>query len=161
MPFKRYVEIGRVCLINFGEDYGKLVIISDIVDQNRVSYIHGQASTLCFRSFRLNRRTPCNAVHGPKTKGTEVNFLLYCQISLLEQTACIIPPATETLIFTHFEGDTQAPNCPSVCMCSLIRVSHQGLLQDTPSSQPPATHPHTRNDVAFLPLCICCDCHRP
>ncbi|MEW5300079.1 MAG: hypothetical protein WDW38_002915 [Sanguina aurantia] len=35
MPFKRYVEIGRVCLINFGEDYGKLVIISDIVDQNR------------------------------------------------------------------------------------------------------------------------------
>jgi hypothetical protein len=35
MPFKRYVEIGRVALINFGEDYGKLVVISDVVDQNR------------------------------------------------------------------------------------------------------------------------------
>lgn len=37
MPFKRYVEIGRVALVNFGEDYGKLVVISDVVDQNRVS----------------------------------------------------------------------------------------------------------------------------
>lgn len=37
MPFKRYVEIGRVALINFGEDYGKLVVITDVVDQNRVS----------------------------------------------------------------------------------------------------------------------------
>lgn len=37
MPFKRYVEIGRVALVTFGEDYGKLVVISDVVDQNRVS----------------------------------------------------------------------------------------------------------------------------
>lgn len=37
MPFKRYVEIGRVALVNFGEDYGKLVVITDVVDQNRVS----------------------------------------------------------------------------------------------------------------------------
>ncbi|WIA20050.1 hypothetical protein OEZ86_013705 [Tetradesmus obliquus] len=35
MPFKRYVEIGRVALVNFGEDYGKLVVITDVVDQNR------------------------------------------------------------------------------------------------------------------------------
>eukprot|EP00877_Chromochloris_zofingiensis_P013834 jgi/Chrzof1/8704/Cz03g21090.t1 len=35
MPFKRYVEIGRVAMVNFGEDYGKLVVISDVVDQNR------------------------------------------------------------------------------------------------------------------------------
>eukprot|EP00878_Enallax_costatus_P000324 GHUV01000398.1.p1 GENE.GHUV01000398.1~~GHUV01000398.1.p1 ORF type:complete len:133 (+),score=52.34 GHUV01000398.1:134-532(+) len=35
MPFKRYVEIGRVALVTFGEDYGKLVVISDVVDQNR------------------------------------------------------------------------------------------------------------------------------
>lgn len=37
MPFKRYVEIGRVALINFGEEAGKLVVISDVVDQNRAS----------------------------------------------------------------------------------------------------------------------------
>ena len=36
MPFKRYVEIGRVALINYGPDCGKLVVISDVVDQNRV-----------------------------------------------------------------------------------------------------------------------------
>ncbi|BDA44283.1 60S ribosomal protein L14 [Coccomyxa sp. Obi] len=35
MPFSRYVEIGRVALINYGEEYGKLVVISDVVDQNR------------------------------------------------------------------------------------------------------------------------------
>eukprot|EP00775_Hariotina_reticulata_P012181 gene12181-12318_t len=35
MPFKRYVEIGRVALVNFGEDYGKLFVITDVVDQNR------------------------------------------------------------------------------------------------------------------------------
>ena len=37
MPFRRYVEIGRIAVINYGEEYGKLVVISDVVDQNRVS----------------------------------------------------------------------------------------------------------------------------
>ncbi|KAJ7977216.1 60S ribosomal protein L14 [Quillaja saponaria] len=35
MPFKRYVEIGRVALVNYGKDYGRLVVIVDVVDQNR------------------------------------------------------------------------------------------------------------------------------
>ncbi|KAK9991783.1 hypothetical protein SO802_026768 [Lithocarpus litseifolius] len=35
LPFKRYVEIGRVALVNYGEDYGKLVVIVDVIDQNR------------------------------------------------------------------------------------------------------------------------------
>ncbi|KAK8694021.1 hypothetical protein V6N13_071585 [Hibiscus sabdariffa] len=35
MPFKRYVEIGRVALVNYGKDHGKLVVIVDVVDQNR------------------------------------------------------------------------------------------------------------------------------
>eukprot|EP00244_Chara_vulgaris_P004331 TRINITY_DN185_c0_g1_i1.p2 TRINITY_DN185_c0_g1~~TRINITY_DN185_c0_g1_i1.p2 ORF type:complete len:134 (-),score=29.26 TRINITY_DN185_c0_g1_i1:592-993(-) len=35
MPFRRFVEIGRICLVNYGEHYGKLVAIVDIVDQNR------------------------------------------------------------------------------------------------------------------------------
>jgi large subunit ribosomal protein L14e len=35
MGFKRFVEIGRVALVNYGEDYGKLVVIVDVVDQNR------------------------------------------------------------------------------------------------------------------------------
>jgi ribosomal protein L14E/L6E/L27E len=39
MPFQRYVEIGRVAMINYGDDYGKLVVISDVIDQNRVSIL--------------------------------------------------------------------------------------------------------------------------
>ncbi|KAI3782955.1 hypothetical protein L2E82_13016 [Cichorium intybus] len=35
MPFKRYVEIGRIALVNYGKDYGKLVVIVDVIDQNR------------------------------------------------------------------------------------------------------------------------------
>ncbi|CAN0885909.1 60S ribosomal protein L14-1 [Linum grandiflorum] len=35
MVFRRCVEIGRVALINYGKDYGKLVVIVDVVDQNR------------------------------------------------------------------------------------------------------------------------------
>ncbi|KAK3417288.1 hypothetical protein EUGRSUZ_H03028 [Eucalyptus grandis] len=31
----RYIEIGRVALINYGKDYGRLVVIVDVVDQNR------------------------------------------------------------------------------------------------------------------------------
>ena len=38
-PFKRYVEIGRVALVNYGKDYGKLVVIVDVIDQNRVCSI--------------------------------------------------------------------------------------------------------------------------
>ncbi|XP_020250851.1 heat shock cognate protein HSP 90-beta-like [Asparagus officinalis] len=35
MPFKRYVEIGRVVLVNYGKDYGRLVVIVNVLDQNR------------------------------------------------------------------------------------------------------------------------------
>jgi ribosomal protein L14E/L6E/L27E len=36
MPFKRYVEIGRVAMVNYGPETGTLVVITDVVDQNRV-----------------------------------------------------------------------------------------------------------------------------
>ena len=36
MPFSRLAEIGRVAIVNYGPETGKLVVISDIVDQNRV-----------------------------------------------------------------------------------------------------------------------------
>lgn len=36
MPFKRNAEVGRVAVVNYGAETGKLVVISDIVDQNRV-----------------------------------------------------------------------------------------------------------------------------
>lgn len=36
VSFKRYVEVGRVALVNKGEYKGKLITIVEIVDQNRV-----------------------------------------------------------------------------------------------------------------------------
>ncbi|XP_059431978.1 large ribosomal subunit protein eL14z-like [Corylus avellana] len=30
----RYVEIGRVALVNYGKEYGRLVVIVDVIDQN-------------------------------------------------------------------------------------------------------------------------------
>merc|ERR1712166_708257 len=35
MGFTRHVEMGRVVIINYGADAGKLGMISDIIDQNR------------------------------------------------------------------------------------------------------------------------------
>lgn len=37
--FKRYVEVGRVVLINQGESEGKLAVIVEIVDHNKVSIV--------------------------------------------------------------------------------------------------------------------------
>jgi large subunit ribosomal protein L14e len=37
MPFTRFVEVGRVALVNFGPDTGKLCTIIDIIDGKRVS----------------------------------------------------------------------------------------------------------------------------
>jgi len=34
--FKRFVEIGRVVLVNYGPDQGKLCVIVDVIDHNRV-----------------------------------------------------------------------------------------------------------------------------
>mmetsp|Transcript_58255 Transcript_58255/g.126580 ORF Transcript_58255/g.126580 Transcript_58255/m.126580 type:complete len:144 (+) Transcript_58255:52-483(+) len=36
MGFTRFVEVGRVALINYGPDLGKLCVIIEIVDQKRV-----------------------------------------------------------------------------------------------------------------------------
>lgn len=36
MTFTRFVEAGRVALVNYGENLNKLVIIVDILDQSRV-----------------------------------------------------------------------------------------------------------------------------
>mmetsp|Transcript_27324 Transcript_27324/g.76654 ORF Transcript_27324/g.76654 Transcript_27324/m.76654 type:complete len:135 (+) Transcript_27324:137-541(+) len=35
MVFKRYVEVGRIVLVNFGPEEGKLATIIDVVDQNK------------------------------------------------------------------------------------------------------------------------------
>ncbi|KAJ0092678.1 hypothetical protein Patl1_25627 [Pistacia atlantica] len=65
MPFKRYVEIGRVALVNYGKDYGRLVVIVDIIDQNRVSF--------CFL-FSLCVSTCPALVDAPDMVRSQMNF---------------------------------------------------------------------------------------
>ena len=36
MPYKQFVEVGRLALVNFGEHSGKLAVIVDILDDKRV-----------------------------------------------------------------------------------------------------------------------------
>jgi len=43
MVYKRFVEIGRVCVINYGPDSGKLCVLNDVIDQNR-AFVDGPAS---------------------------------------------------------------------------------------------------------------------
>ena len=38
MGYSRFVEVGRVAMINYGPDYGKLCVIMDVLDHNRVSW---------------------------------------------------------------------------------------------------------------------------
>ena len=38
-PFQRFVEIGRVAVIQQGECAGKIAAIVDVIDQNRVSIL--------------------------------------------------------------------------------------------------------------------------
>jgi ribosomal protein L14E/L6E/L27E len=58
--FTRFVEVGRVVLINYGPETGKLATVIDIVDSKRVSircsqkildfstsYIHSSSSSCC------------------------------------------------------------------------------------------------------------------
>uniref|UniRef100_A0A061S9L7 Large subunit ribosomal protein L14e n=1 Tax=Tetraselmis sp. GSL018 TaxID=582737 RepID=A0A061S9L7_9CHLO len=40
MPFTRNVEIGRLALVNYGPDYGKVVVISDVLDHHRALVDH-------------------------------------------------------------------------------------------------------------------------
>ncbi|EME28130.1 60S ribosomal protein L14 [Galdieria sulphuraria] len=70
MVFKRFVEVGRVVLVTYGEHRGKLGVIVDVVDQNRVLVDGPQTGlprhTINFKSLAL---TPFQVKiqHGSRT----------------------------------------------------------------------------------------------
>ena len=35
MGYGKFIEVGRVCMCNFGTDYGKLVVVVNVLDHNR------------------------------------------------------------------------------------------------------------------------------
>lgn len=68
MPFARFVQIGRVALVNYGPEYGSLVVITDVIDQNRVrACVRDSTARTCV--FRVERgRCECD---GGKTRRKE------------------------------------------------------------------------------------------
>jgi len=56
MVFQRFVELGRVALVNFGEDAGKLVVIVNVVDSKRV-LVDGADSDVKRQIMNLRRLT--------------------------------------------------------------------------------------------------------
>mmetsp|Transcript_2402 Transcript_2402/g.16138 ORF Transcript_2402/g.16138 Transcript_2402/m.16138 type:complete len:134 (-) Transcript_2402:82-483(-) len=52
MPFARFVQIGRVALVNYGPEYGTLVVVTDVIDQNRVLV---DAPNMVRKSYSLKR----------------------------------------------------------------------------------------------------------
>ena len=56
MGYSRFVEIGRVAMINYGDDYGKLCVIMDVLDHNRAQRPQSQLKTLQFSLKPFCRR---------------------------------------------------------------------------------------------------------
>ncbi|KXJ24213.1 60S ribosomal protein L14 [Exaiptasia diaphana] len=52
MVYRRFVEVGRVALINSGADMGKLCVIVDIVDQNR-ALVDGPCTSVCRQAINF------------------------------------------------------------------------------------------------------------
>jgi large subunit ribosomal protein L14e len=86
MPFKRYMEVGRVVLINYGPEAGKLATVIDVVDQNK-----------CL-------------IDGPSDiTGVSRQVIPFTRISLTDLTVKVQRSARQkTLIKAWAEGDTLA-----------------------------------------------------
>ncbi|TPX51579.1 hypothetical protein SeMB42_g00135 [Synchytrium endobioticum] len=69
--FQRYVEVGRVVLINYGPDCGKIAVIVDIVDHSRV-LIDGPTTDVERQvlSFKRMTLTPIKVDNVPRATGT-------------------------------------------------------------------------------------------
>ena len=56
MGFSRFVEVGRVCLINYGPDAGKLCTIVDVIDAKKVLIDGPQTETGVHKQTMLLKR---------------------------------------------------------------------------------------------------------
>ncbi|KAI8913037.1 translation protein SH3-like domain-containing protein [Powellomyces hirtus] len=68
--FNRYVEVGRVVLVTYGPDAGKLAVVVDIVDHSRV-LVDGPTTGVKRQSISFKRATLTDLkVAIPRTIGT-------------------------------------------------------------------------------------------
>merc|ERR1712098_446972 len=54
MPFKKFVEIGRIAVLNDGPNAGKIAAIVNVIDQNRV-LVDGPTSGVLRQEFPIKR----------------------------------------------------------------------------------------------------------
>merc|ERR1712203_1003923 len=52
MPFQRFIEVGRVAVLNDGPDSGKIAAIVDVIDQNRV-LLDGPCTGVTRKAYRI------------------------------------------------------------------------------------------------------------
>ena len=76
--FKRFVEVGRVALINYGSDEGKLCVIVEIIDGNKVLY-----PWLLLFVFVLFPLLPFNSPFSFSTDSALIVVVCVCVVSLI------------------------------------------------------------------------------
>jgi large subunit ribosomal protein L14e len=69
----RFVEIGRVVYINYGPDQGKLAVVVDIVDYNRV-IVDGPTTGVARQQLPLKRASLTEFVLGVRRNQTSKNI---------------------------------------------------------------------------------------
>eukprot|EP00013_Stygamoeba_regulata_P023675 CAMPEP_0177645564 /NCGR_PEP_ID=MMETSP0447-20121125/9317_1 /TAXON_ID=0 /ORGANISM="Stygamoeba regulata, Strain BSH-02190019" /LENGTH=138 /DNA_ID=CAMNT_0019148057 /DNA_START=221 /DNA_END=637 /DNA_ORIENTATION=+ len=68
MLFKKFVQIGRVCAVNYGEEEGKLCVILDVVDGNR-ALVHGPTTGIPRQVINFKRLSLTDIVVKGVTRG--------------------------------------------------------------------------------------------
>merc|ERR1712127_843740 len=74
MGLRDFIEAGRVCYINYGEDYGKLVVVVDFVDYTRV-LIDSANGTFPRVIYPLARLT-CTKLRLPLLRGARTGTIV-------------------------------------------------------------------------------------
>ncbi len=86
--FQKFVEVGRVVLVTYGEDKGKIAVIVDIVDHNRALVECPQAGVkrqvLAFKRMSL---TSLKVAALPRGCGTKAVERAVAKAGLMEQWA--------------------------------------------------------------------------
>merc|ERR1712054_113854 len=68
MGFNRFVQNGRICVVNYGPDAGKLVTIVDVVDQQR-ALVYGPGDSGVARQLVSYKRLSLTDLNIPIQRG--------------------------------------------------------------------------------------------
>jgi len=82
MPFQRYVEIGRVAMVSYGAEYGKLVVITDVVDQNKVNRYPNALGCLRFGKELVQGRESSSIVQENAALGEVLRLMRRLRLKL-------------------------------------------------------------------------------